>query len=71
MALNVFDGIEYMKKTLIETNPYLKDPNQREKLVRRSVRTSCAVEGIAPKLENTSTIEIKHRTPKKIYKKSR
>lgn len=38
-----------MIKPLIETNPYLKDPVQREKLITRSVRTSCGVEGIKAK----------------------
>lgn len=33
-------------KPLIETNPYLKDPLLREKLIARSVRTSGGVEGI-------------------------
>ena len=37
------------KKSLIETNPYLKDLEMRKKLVKRSVQTSCAVEGIAAK----------------------
>ena len=34
------------QKPLIDTNPYLKDPAQRKRLIRRSVRTSSAVEGI-------------------------
>jgi hypothetical protein len=34
------------KKPLIETNPYLRDPKQRSKLIRRSVLTSSAVDGI-------------------------
>jgi hypothetical protein len=58
-----------MKKSLIETNPYLKDPEMRKKLVKRSVRTSCAVEGIAVKTDETKTIKIKKRTTKCIYKK--
>lgn len=33
-------------KSLIQTNPYLKDPVKREELVTRSVNTSGAVEGI-------------------------
>lgn len=51
MKKKLFD--EYIKKniaagekSLAETNPYLKDPEMRKKLVRRSVRTSCGVEGI-------------------------
>ena len=35
-----------MKKSLLETNPYLKDPEMRKKLIRRSVISSSAIEGI-------------------------
>lgn len=34
------------KRPLIETNPYLRDPEQRDRLIARSVLTSSAVEGI-------------------------
>lgn len=34
------------KKPLIETNKYLRDPAQRDRLINRSVLTSSAVEGI-------------------------
>lgn len=34
------------KKPLIETNQYLRDPVQRDRLINRSVLTSSAVEGI-------------------------
>lgn len=54
-------------KPLSETNPYLRDPVERERLVTRSVRTSCAVEGIKPRQDKTLVIEIKHRKPKQIY----
>ncbi len=33
-------------KSLAETNPYLRDPVERKKRIAKSVRTSCAVEGI-------------------------
>jgi hypothetical protein len=33
-------------KKLIDTNPYLRDPEQREKLIERSVTSSTGVEGI-------------------------
>ena len=33
-------------KSLIETNPYLRDAATREKLVTNSVVTSCGVEGV-------------------------
>jgi hypothetical protein len=35
-----------MKKSLLETNPYLKDPAQRKLLMRRSLVSSFAIEGI-------------------------
>ena len=35
-----------MKKSLLKTNPYLKDPDQRKRLLRRSLVSSFAVEGI-------------------------
>jgi len=36
---------------LIETNKYLRDPAQRERLIIRSVETSSAVDGIHYKLK--------------------
>jgi len=54
-------------KPLIETNPYMKDEAMRKKLISRSVRTSCGVEGIkAP--SNIVRFEILRRKDKKIYK---
>lgn len=38
-------------RPLIETNKYLRDPAQRERLINRSVETSSAVEGIYVKLQ--------------------
>jgi len=35
-----------MKKSLLETNPYLKDPAERKRLMRRSLVSSFAIEGI-------------------------
>ena len=35
-----------MKKSLLETNPYLKDPAERKRLLRRSLVSSFAIEGI-------------------------
>jgi hypothetical protein len=55
------------KKSLAETNPYLQDPTQRRKLIARSVRTSCGVEGI--KL-TSSSFKITKRRAKRIYKKA-
>ncbi|MFH0340911.1 MAG: hypothetical protein ACHBNF_02035 [Chromatiales bacterium] len=34
------------KKTLAETNPYLRDPEMRKRLLFNSAKTSSAVEGI-------------------------
>jgi hypothetical protein len=57
------------KKSLIETNPYLKDPAQRKMLVERSVRTSCGVEGIkAPK--KPVNIPITRSKDKNLYKRA-
>lgn len=44
-----------MKNSLLKTNPYLKDPDQRKRLLRRSLVSSFAVEGIDLK-ENTAGI---------------
>lgn len=54
-------------KPLIETNPFLKDPVERHKRIARSVRTSCAVEGIRESKSSPKAIQIKSRVPKKIY----
>ena len=35
-----------LKKPLIETNPYLKDPVQRKSLLDISVSSSTAIEGV-------------------------
>ncbi len=56
-------------KALIDTNPYLKNAEMREKLISRSVRTSCGVEGIKPS-KDVLHFEIIRRD-KKIYKPSR
>lgn len=34
------------KKSLIKTNPYLKNPQQREELLYTSVSSSTAIEGV-------------------------
>jgi hypothetical protein len=52
---------------LIETNPYLKNAAMRKKLISRSVRTSCGVEGIKTP-SNIVRFEIPRRKNKKIYK---
>ncbi len=54
-------------KALIETNPYLKNAAMREKLISRSVRSSCGVEGIKTS-KLVGHIKITQRIDKKIYK---
>jgi hypothetical protein len=34
------------KKSLIKTNPYLKDPKRRQAMLRLSVLSSTAIEGV-------------------------
>ena len=46
-----------MKKSLLETNPYLKDPQQRKRLLRRSLVSSFAVEGIHLKEEASDSVK--------------
>ena len=46
-----------MKKSLIETNPYLKDPAERKRLMRRSLVSSFAIEGIYITEENLDRFE--------------
>lgn len=57
-------------RSLIQTNPYLKNRKIREKLIERSVSSSCGVEGIKVDFRKKSSIEILKRRDKKIYKKS-
>jgi Fic family protein len=46
-----------MKKSLLETNPYLKDPEMRKKMMRRSIISSSAIEGIHITEEDLDRIE--------------
>lgn len=49
------------KKSLIETNPYLKDPLLREELILCSVVSSSAIEGIRPSKEDIARLkELRH-----------
>ncbi|WP_131740710.1 MULTISPECIES: hypothetical protein [Legionella] len=59
------------KQTLINTNPYLKDADNRKRLVQRSVRTSCGVEGIYEKNLVLQSFNIPSQGKKKIYKTSK
>ena len=49
-------------KSLLETNPYLKDPVMREKLIARSVVSSCGVEGVKVDLKKAREIQISRKT---------
>jgi hypothetical protein len=70
MVTQRYCAIIYVMKTkpLIETNPYLQDPVERDRLISRSVRTSCGVEGIYEKSIAPISINIPSRGEKKIYK---
>lgn len=60
-----------MKMPLSKTNPFIKDPIERERLVTRSVIISSRIEGVeidVDKLSGTSGITIS-RHPKKINQK--
>jgi hypothetical protein len=47
------------KKSLLETNPYLRDPELRAALIERSVATSTAIEGVRIKIPKLSKKLIK------------
>lgn len=55
------------KKPLSETNPHIRDPVERKRLITKSVRSSCGVEGIKANTTGIQPIEIKHRTVKRIH----
>jgi len=64
-----------MKKSLLETNPYLKDPTERNKALVRNVVSSSAIEGIRVSRDAKSGLfvaqskDLKH--PVKLAKTSR
>jgi hypothetical protein len=43
-----------MKKSLLETNPYLKDAAKRTKALARNIETSSAIEGVWVKRDAAS-----------------
>jgi hypothetical protein len=63
------------KKSLKNTNPYLKDPELGNFLIERSVASSCAIEGIHVKYPKfTKELQKKMReiaASQKILKKSK
>lgn len=50
------------KKSLLETNPYLKDPELRDALIKHFVASSTAIEGVRIKIP---------KLPRKMKKKMR
>jgi hypothetical protein len=46
-----------MKKSLLDSNPFLKDPAQRKLLMRRSLVSSFAIEGIHLKEELSDSVK--------------
>lgn len=56
------------KKSLMYSNPYLKNEQERERLVTRSVNTSCGVEGIRQEVGENQVFKIPSRGEKKIYR---
>ena len=46
-----------MKKSLLETNPFLKDPAKRKRLMRRSLVSSFAIEGIYLKDDTADSVK--------------
>lgn len=60
MAMENYQRMGYsldMKKSLLETNPYLKDPVERKRLMRRSLVSSFAIEGIYLKEEPAGSVK--------------
>ena len=55
-------------KPLIDTNPYLKDPETRRRLIARSVRTSGGVEGIYIKGSSLTNLKIPRIKKKRLEK---
>jgi len=55
-------------RKLIDTNPYLKDPQDRNARIKRSIVTSSGFEGIKTS-NNMKTPKIIQRRPKKLQTK--
>lgn len=64
-----------MKKTLLETNPYLKDRAKRNQALARNIESSSAIEGIRVKRDAASGRFLsqaeKLKSPEKTGKTSR
>jgi hypothetical protein len=48
-AKEAYGSMESMKKSLLETNPYLKNPTRRTEALARNIESSSAIEGIRVK----------------------
>ena len=57
-----------MGRKLINTNPYLRDPVQRERSVFKSVSSSSAIEGIRAPFRDLATEAVASRKPGKSSK---
>ena len=55
-------GAAKKKKSLLETNPYLKDPAGREARIVLNVATSSAIEGVSPSAFNSPVTTGKNQT---------
>ena len=53
--------LNMVKKSLRETNPYLKDPHKRQADLHRCVISSSAVEGIHVSLRKTKPASPRHK----------
>lgn len=51
------------KKSLIETNPYLKDPVKRETMLNRFVISSSAIEGVHAPVLKALGVSKKRKAP--------
>jgi hypothetical protein len=54
-----------MGRKLIDTNPYLRDPVQRERTIFKSVASSSAIEGIRAPFRDLAKETVVSRKPKK------
>ena len=58
-------------KPLVATNPYLKDPRQRERLLKKSVTTSTAIEGIQVSLVEPGPNKSHAKRPRRLRRRIR
>jgi hypothetical protein len=59
--------LRFMKKSLLETNPYLKDPKKREDAMARNIETSAAIEGIWVKRDAKTGRFVHSSTEYRVY----